>query len=94
MFTQQGFKAILTYLKVSLPQCVYPEIKDLTKSYQRLFEFLVFLQIWTSPDIAFAVLTLSQFCSAPLSRHYAAARQVLQYLKVQERTIFMITMVA
>jgi hypothetical protein len=66
---------------VFLPQCVYPEIKDLTKSYQRLIGSPLFLQIWTYSDIAFAVLTLSQLCSAPLCRHYVAARRVLQCLK-------------
>lgn len=60
---------------------IYPEVENLTKSYQHLVGSLLFLQICTCPDITFAVLTLSQFCFAPLPHHYTAARQVLHYLK-------------
>jgi hypothetical protein len=60
---------------------MYPAIDNLTSAYQHLIGSLLFLQLCSRPDISFAVLLLSQFCSAPLPRHYAIARRVLRYLK-------------
>ena len=60
---------------------MYPVIDNLTSTYQHLIGSLLFLQLCSHLDISFAVLLLSQFCSAPLPQHYAIARWVLHYLK-------------
>ena len=52
-----------------------------TRSFQRLVSWLLFFQICSCPDISFAVLHLSQHCSSPKPRHFAAAKRVLRYLK-------------
>ena len=49
--------------------------------YQHLIGSLLFLQLCSWPDILFAALLLSQFCSVPLPCHYAVAWHVLHYLK-------------
>src|ERR1700678_49055 len=59
----------------------YPETPNLVKSYQRLIGSLLFLSICTRPDIAFAVMALSQWNSKPEPRHFASAKRVLRYLK-------------
>ena len=56
-------------------------VPNLLESYQRLVGSLLFLQMCTRPDLSFAILLLSQHCSSPLPRHFAAARRVLRYLK-------------
>ena len=66
---------------LGLPTDQHPPVKDLTRSFQRLVGSLLFLQICSRPDISFAVLLLSQHCSAPEPRHFAAAKRVLRYLK-------------
>lgn len=53
----------------------------MTRTFQRIVGSLLFLQICSRPDISFAVLTLSQHCASPESRHLAAAKRVLRYLK-------------
>ncbi|KAJ3500022.1 hypothetical protein NLJ89_g9975 [Agrocybe chaxingu] len=57
------------------------DVPDLVRSYQRLVGSLLFLQSCSWPNISFAVLLLSQHCSSPLPRHFAAAKRVLRYLK-------------
>ena len=59
----------------------YPAIDNFTYAYQHLIGTLLFLQLCSRPDISFVILVLSQFCSAPLLRHYAIARRILRYLK-------------
>jgi len=77
--------AVVTPLDPSFPlgreDATYPSIDNLRHAYQHLIGSLLFLQLCSRPDISFAVLLLSQFCSAPLPRHYAVARRVLHYLK-------------
>ena len=77
--------AVVTPLDPSFPlgreEATYPAIDNLTHAFQHLIGSLLFLQLCSQPDISFAVLVLSQFCAAPLPRHYAVARRVLRYLK-------------
>jgi hypothetical protein len=77
--------AVVTPLDPSFPLgcdgATYPVIANLMLAYQHLIGSLLFLQLCSRPDISFAVLLLSQFCSAPLPRHYTVARRVLRYLK-------------
>jgi len=49
-------------------------------AYQRLICLLPFIRLCSRLDISFAILLLSQFCSAPLSRHYLVPR-ALRHLK-------------
>ena len=49
--------------------------------YQRLVGELMFLQVATRPDLAFAISKLSQFCNDPVVRHRNALFRVLKYLK-------------
>ena len=77
--------AIATPLDPSFPlgyeDATYPSINNLMQAYQHLIGSLLFLQLCSRPDISFAVLLLSQFCSAPLPHHYTVAQCVLCYLK-------------
>ncbi|XP_047260123.1 uncharacterized mitochondrial protein AtMg00240-like, partial [Capsicum annuum] len=51
-----------------------------TTSYQRLVGKLMYTTI-TSPDISYAVQTLSQFMQQPKKSHLEAANRVIRYLK-------------
>ena len=51
------------------------------KPYRELIGALIYLSNTTRPDIAFAVSTLSRFCSNPGKAHWIAAKRVLKYLK-------------
>ena len=59
--------AVVTPLDPSFPlghdEATYPAV--LMHAYQHLVGSLLFLQLCLQPDISFAVLLLSQFCSAP-----------------------------
>jgi hypothetical protein len=66
---------------LGLPTDIHTPIDNLTHSFQRLVGSLLFLQTCSRPDISFAVLLLSQHCSSPEARHFAAAKRVLRYLK-------------
>lgn len=62
------------------PTDVYPDVPNLTQSFQRLLGSILFLQRFSRADISDAVLLLSHHCSKPLLRHYAAAKRLLRYL--------------
>jgi len=77
--------AVITPLDPFFPlgheEATYPVIDNLMHPFQHLIRSLLFLQLCSWLDILFAVLLLSQFCSAPLLHHYAIAQWVLHYLK-------------
>ena len=77
--------AVVTPLDPSFPlghdEATYPAVANLMHAYQHLIGSLLFLQLCSRPDISFVVLLLSQFCSAPLPRHYTITQRVLRYLK-------------
>jgi hypothetical protein len=50
------------------------------KRYQQILGSLNFIMMYTRPDIAFAVNTLSHFSKAPQSQHFAAIKRVVKYL--------------
>ena len=58
---------------------VGPPLQDPTL-YRQLVGSLIYLTV-TSPYIAYAVHTVSQFMSASCSDHYAAILRILRYLK-------------
>jgi hypothetical protein len=66
---------------LGLPMDIHTPIDNLTHSFQCLVGSLLFLQTCSHPDISFAVLLLLQHCSSPEPHHFAAAKQVLHYLK-------------
>ena len=49
--------------------------------YQNLIGALMYLAVFTRPDIAHAVSVLSQFNANYGTQHWAAAKRVLRYLK-------------
>jgi transposase InsO family protein len=49
--------------------------------YQELTGALMYLAIWTRPDISHAVSYLSQFNTCHNDQHWSAAKRVLRYLK-------------
>ena len=56
-------------------------VEELQTAYRKLTRELIYLSTCTRPDIAQAVQRLSQQCSHPEPRHYAAAKRVVRYLK-------------
>jgi hypothetical protein len=60
---------------------VHPAVENLLRAFQRLIGSLLFLQRFSRPDLSVTMLLLSQFCSNPEPRHFAAAKRVLRYLK-------------
>jgi hypothetical protein len=58
-----------------------PHIPDLTNAYQTMMGKLLFLSIFSRPDITYAVNRLTQYNSKPEPKHLAAAKRVLRYLK-------------
>ena len=51
------------------------------QEYQQLVGELMFLQVASRPDLAFAISKLSQFCNDPTIRHRNTLFRVLKYLK-------------
>jgi hypothetical protein len=64
-YSLQNCNCVTTPLDSNLPfgsdDHAYPDILNLTKSFQRLIGSLLFLSICTRPDISFAIMTLSQW---------------------------------
>jgi hypothetical protein len=59
---------------------VYPHIDELETEYRKLVGELLYLAMYTRPDIAFAVMRLAQHNSSAKPCHYSAAKHVLRYL--------------
>ena len=59
---------------------VHPFIEDLASEYRKLVGELLYLALYTRPDIALAVMRLAQHNAASEPCHYAAAKHVLRYL--------------
>ncbi|XP_039309655.1 secreted RxLR effector protein 161-like [Solenopsis invicta] len=51
------------------------------RPYRELVGSLIYLANATQPDIAFAAVTLSRFCSDPGEAHWSYAKRILRYLK-------------
>jgi hypothetical protein len=51
------------------------------RNYQVLIGSLMYLAIFTRPDIAYAVSAFGQFSSDPSARHIKAGKHVMRYLK-------------
>jgi hypothetical protein len=59
---------------------VHPHIENLTTEFCKLVGELLYLAMYTRPDIAVAVMKLAQHNCSPEPRHYAAAKHVLRFL--------------
>ncbi len=59
----------------------FPDVPNIKTSYQALMGRLLFLSLFTRPDITLAVNRLAQQNAEPSPRHFASARRVLRYLK-------------
>jgi hypothetical protein len=59
---------------------LHPFIENLASDYRKLVGELLYLAMYTRPDIAIAVMKLAQYNSSPEPRHYGAAKHVLRYL--------------
>ena len=64
-----------------LHQASYDDVLVDQKEYQSIIGSLMYAMLCTRPDLAYAVSQLSQFNSKPTSKHYAATKHVLRYLK-------------
>ena len=49
--------------------------------YQSAVGSLLYLSIWTRPDITFAVSNVAKFCSKPSNEHWTAVKRIMRYLK-------------
>lgn len=59
---------------------MHPHIENLTSEYRKVVGELLYLAMYTHPDIAIAVMKLVQHNASPEPRHYAAAKHVLRFL--------------
>ena len=48
--------------------------------YQIAVGSLLYLSLWTRPDIAFAVSSVARFCSKPEQQHWTAVKRIMRYL--------------
>ena len=53
----------------------------LTKKYQKLCGSVMYLSVWTRPDISFTVQQLAKYMANPQPHHWNAAIHLLRYLK-------------
>jgi hypothetical protein len=62
------------------PMDIFPHVEDLPTEYRKLVGELLYLAMYTCPDIVLTVMHLSQHNASPKSKHYAAAKHMLCYL--------------
>ena len=48
--------------------------------YQSAVGSLLYLSLWTRPDIAFAVSSVARFCSKPEQQNWTAVKRIMRYL--------------
>jgi hypothetical protein len=51
------------------------------KMYQSAVGSLLYLSVWTRPDIAYAVSAVAKFSKEPTEEHWTAVKRILRYLK-------------
>ena len=49
--------------------------------YQSAVGSLLYLSLWTRPDITYAVSCVARFCANPLKEHWTAVKRIFRYLK-------------
>jgi hypothetical protein len=55
------------------------------KDYQGMIGSLLYLAVYSRPDILYTVVKLSQFCTNPSTIHLAAVKRIFRYLRSVER---------
>src|SRR5271154_1425084 len=51
------------------------------KDYRAMIGSLLYLAVYSRPDILYAVVKLSQFCTNPSPGHLAAVKRIFRYLR-------------
>ena len=71
------------FTKADCPLTAYEQedMRDDAKWFRSNLASCIYLQLWTRPDIAFAVSKLSKFMHNPGSKHLAYLKHLLRYLK-------------
>lgn len=62
------------------PTDLFPDVDDLQTEYRKLVGELLYLAMYTRPDIALTIMRLAQHNVSAEPKHYAAAKHVLRYL--------------
>jgi hypothetical protein len=63
------------------PGETFPNVPNVRGEFQALMGRLLFLALFSQPDITYAVNRLAQHNANPEARHFAAAKRLLRYLK-------------
>ena len=73
-------------VRTPLPMGYNPKISeteatsDLQSQYQSVIGSLLYIMLGTRPDLAFAVIRMSQFCANPSQEHLSRALYIVRYL--------------
>jgi len=67
-------------VNIKMEACEGSERTD-AETYQELIGRLMYLSVYTRPDLSFALSCLSQFNSDPRVMHMSALKRILRYLK-------------
>jgi hypothetical protein len=62
------------------PDDVFPHVDNLQTGYHKLVSELLYLAMYTCPDIALTVMRLAQHNVSTEAKHYAAVKHILRYL--------------
>ncbi|XP_070015913.1 secreted RxLR effector protein 161-like [Nicotiana sylvestris] len=79
-----GIAPVVKGDKLSKDQCPKNEVKMRTMKdvpYVSVVGCLMYIQVCTRPDIAFAVNMFGRFSSSPGWTHWVAAKKVMRYLR-------------
>ena len=49
--------------------------------YQSAVSSLLYLSMWTRPDITYTVTNVAKFCPNPLKEHWNAVKHIMRFLK-------------
>ena len=49
--------------------------------YQSAVGSLLYVSIWTRPDVTYAVANVAKFCASPTKEHWTAVKRIMRYLK-------------
>jgi len=83
-FQMENCKPVSTPMASGAMEFMVPNQEQATKKdisqYQQLIGSLMYISVYTRPDLSFTLLVLSRFLINPSQQHIKAARRVLQYL--------------
>ena len=58
-----------SHVKISLAGCPQTVNADLQRTYRAIVGSLMYLMLWTQPDLSFVVAILTRFMHAPGDKH-------------------------